>query len=426
MDTELILEKLLKINFSIKNKFHSKTQFEDRDLEEQFQQTVFETTNSKITASTLVVFLGYFATFFFIIIAFNRPIYIINCLTCFLLSVLSMIISRRYKSPKALFINDHIQIFLSSINMVVKGLILCFSYKNEQNDYVEEMLRIIIYDFVSTNIYLITRLEANIFVSCFYFLINLSLVVLGLIYSSKNRFYYLEGLTSFCVFAIFYAFRKQWDYNLRLIFSEKSKFENYFNYTMNYLEGLNGFNLNVQNNCKISYGLKIHDLMRNLVVERFITDEEINNPATQPHNTMEDRERRLAAFENNSYENTESKELLYNLFFNEFDCFADKRSKNENKIAIVFLKKLTFFKNYEGQKETSKKEKNLNNNNKAQSQDERMQSKTEISLAVLFLILKVFCFRFLFIFHLFFECSLNLLLFFLFFRWSIFFYIFIS
>jgi len=427
MNSEKIMDKLLKINFKIKNKFFSRTKFEDSAIEEQYQENVLKLTSEKQnTVSTLVVFLGYLATVTYIIIAFYKMIYIINCLFCFSLALLTLKLSNKYRSRKALFINNHIQVFLSGINIVSKGFILCFAFNTEQNDNVEEMLRIIIYDFFSTNIYLVTRLEANIFVSCFYFLINLSLVVLGLIYSSKNRFYYLEGLTSFCVFVIFYAFRKQWDYNLRLIFSEKSKFENYFNYTMNYLEGLNGFNLNVQNNCKISYGLKIHDLMRNLVVERFITDEEINNPATQPHNTMEDRERRLAAFENNSYENTESKELLYNLFFNEFDCFADKRSKNENKIAIVFLKKLTFFKNYEGQKETSKKEKNLNNNNKAQSQDERMQSKTEISLAVLFLILKVFCFRFLFIFHLFFECSLNLLLFFLFFRWSIFFYIFIS
>jgi len=247
---------------------------------------------------------------------------------------------------------------------------------------VEEMLRIIIYDFVSTNIYLITRLEANIFVSCFYFLLNLSLVIVGLIYSNKNRFYQLEGMTCFCVFVIFYALRKQWDYYLRLVFAEKSKFEKYFTYTMDYLDGLNGYNLNVQNNRKISYGLKIHDLMRKLITERFITYEE-NRESEQPPNAKEEKESRFAVnrkelkdsdmIKSKEKVNSDKKKYLYNLFFNEFDCFADEASKKENKIAIWFLKKLVFLRKYEGQKDISKNEEN--NNNKGKVPYERFQSK---------------------------------------------------
>jgi len=265
--------------------------------------------------------------------------------------------------------------------MVVKGLILCFSYKNEQNDYVEEMLRIIIYDFVSTNIYLITRLEANIFVSCFYFLLNLSLIILGLIYSNKNRFYGLEGMTSLCVFVIFYALRKQWDYYLRLVFAEKSKFEKYFTYTMDYLEGLNGYNLNVQNNRKISYGLKIHDLIRKLITERYINYEE-SKESEQPPKDKEEKESRLAVDDKELQDsnmikskekvNSDKKGFLYNLFFNEFDCFADEASKNENKTVIWFLKKLIFLRKYELQKDILKIQEKTNNNSKAHN--ERFQS----------------------------------------------------
>jgi len=129
-----------------------------------------------------------------------------------LLAILTLIISSFYKSRRITLINDHIQIFLSSFNIVGKGYILCLMLNTSENDNVEELLRIIIYDFFSTNIYLITKLEANIFISMFYFLFNFSLIILGCVYSIKNRNYFLEAFTSFFTFLIFYALRKQWDY----------------------------------------------------------------------------------------------------------------------------------------------------------------------------------------------------------------------
>ena len=368
-----ILEKLLKLNLKIKNKFLSKTEFEDIAIEEQYQQKIFENSRNKTIVANLVVFLGYFATICYILFAFNKLVHIIICIICFILAVVSQIICNKYKSRQALFINNHIQIFLSAINMVNKGFILCLSFNTDHNDNVEEMLRIIIYDFVSTNIYLVTRLEANIFVYCCYFLLNLSLVIMGLIYSNKNRFYYLEGITSFCVFVIFYAFRKQMDYNQRVVYAEKSKFEKYFIYTMDYLEGLNGYNLNVQNNRNISYGLKMNGLMRKLVSEGFITNEEIE----QPLKAKEENESRLAVNGKESNEkekgNDDKQGLLFNMFFNEFDCFADRANKSENQITLSFLKKLIFFRNYENKNHIlNKEEKKISMVN---LQDEIIQSK---------------------------------------------------
>jgi len=260
---------------------------------------------------------------------------------------------------------------------------------------VEEMLRIIIYDFVSTNIFIVTRLEANILVSCFYFLLNLSLIILASLYSTKNRFYFLEAMTSLCVYVIFYVLRKQGDYNLRLSFAGKMKFEKYFLYTIDYLEGLNGYNLNVQNNRNISYGLKIDDLMRKLVAEGFITttDEEFESPPQKAKKDNSDN--RLAVDWKESVKDCDGivkckenahisdkcdkKEFLFNLFFNEIDCLADKEIKNENNITLTFLKKLIFFRNYEGQNNIlneKKVEKNPNNsNNTEKSPDEIIQSK---------------------------------------------------
>jgi len=401
MNLEPKLANLLKINFNIKNKFLSKTQFEESTIEEQYQQNLFETTNNKMTSvSNLVNLLGYLATLSYILIAFNKSIFVFNCIAFFLLAMLSVMLSNKYKSRKSLFIFNHIQILLSHKNMLVKGFILCLFFNTEQNDNVEEMLRIIIYDFISINIFLVTRLEANIFVSCFYFSLNLSLVIIGSFYSIQNRFYYLEGITSFCVFVIFYALRKQCDYNLRLIFAGKKYFEKYVEYTNCYLEGLNGYKLNLLNNRNISYGLKINCLMSDLVAERFFTEEEIKE-CEQLANAREDQEIRLAVdgkelnecnesknkekgngdnigngdnkMNEDNKGNGDNKGTLFNKFFNEFDCLSDKASKNKNKIVLLFLKKLILFDKNDGQYDISKKEdKNINT---AKAKDKRIQSK---------------------------------------------------
>ena len=85
-------------------------------------------------------------------------------------------------------------------------------------------------------------------------------------------------------------------------FLRKSIFEKYFFYTIDYLEGLNGYILNVQKN--ISYGLKIHDLMGKLVAEGFINDE--NSSCLKKQNKdKEDRDSRVAVNDEELKDNEE-------------------------------------------------------------------------------------------------------------------------
>lgn len=214
MNSEKILKTILRINFTIKSNFLKKTEFEDEFLEAKFQEKLYITEVENNLASNLVVFLGYLATFIYIFFAFYRVIYIINCTLFFFLALVSLTISSIYKTRKILLINNHIQIFLSSINLAAKGFFVCLNYNLPENDKVEELLRIIIYNFVSTNIYLITRLEANIFVSIFYFLLNLAIIILGYLYSKTNTHYFLESFVSFFLYVICYALCKEWDYHI--------------------------------------------------------------------------------------------------------------------------------------------------------------------------------------------------------------------
>jgi len=348
MKSENILKNILRINIRIKDNLFSKTEFYDECLEEKFQDHSFKSKIKKTLVSNLLIFLGYITTLLYILIAFYKAIYLINCCICFFVAIISLIICNLYKTRKMIFINEHFQIFLSSINLLNKGYILCLFYNSNESDNAEELLRIIIYDFVSINIYLITKLEANIFVSVFYFLLNFSLIILGYYTSVKPRFYFLESFTSFCVFLIFYLLRKQWDSKIRLIYAEKIKFEKYFLYTIDYLEGLNGYSINVQNNKIIYYGEKINTLISKLLEQKFLSDS--NSIIDNRNNVKEKNEKAIEqkienSKCNNRFENENSKVKKNktgdgNLLFS--DQF-ENGFKNENS-SISFLKKLIFYK----------------------------------------------------------------------------------
>jgi len=377
MNSEKILNNILKINFNIIDNFFKKTHFEDLKLEEKFQEDHFNKTIKNNFVSHLVIFLGYLATFLYISIAFFHNLYIINCSICFIISIISLIINSIFKSRQVRLINDHIQIFLSSLNILSKGYILCLYLNTVENDNVEEFLRKIIYDFFATNIYLITKLEANIYVSIFYFLLNFSLIILGYFYSNKNRYYFLEGFTSFCTFLIFYALRKQWDSKLRLIFADRIKFEKYYLYTVDYLEGLNGYNINIQNNRTIFYGTKLNTLLTSLARDNYLLDcdsyiesdklEELkiknDHIIKKEINQFQVREtnRGLVYEINNSLEN--DKNIIdpkNNENINIKNNINNKlKNYNNDYLTIEFLKKLTFYKKYRMQKNMTN---NLNSN----------------------------------------------------------------
>jgi len=355
MDSEKILNNILRLNFNINDQFLIKTAFDDPVLEEKFQENLYGTTYKKNLVSNLVIFLGYIATLIYILIAFNKTIYIMNCSICFLLAVISLFISSYLRSRTAILINDHIQIFLSSLNMISKGFILCLYFNTHENDNVEELLRIIIYDFISTNIYLITKIEANILISFFYFLLNFSLIILGFYYSNKNRFYFLEGFTSLCTFIIFYALRKQWDFKQRHSFAEKIKFEKYFFYTVDYLDGLNGYNLNVRNKSMIFYGTKINSLITKLIEEKFLLDynafKENDNHANEKISIKsQDKDSKINHHENLNILNNEKNANKKIEFVNKF-CLEEISNindfDNKGNLTILFLKKLKFYKKYE-------------------------------------------------------------------------------
>ena len=63
---------------------------------------------------------------------------------------------------------------------------------------------------------------------------------------------------------------------MRVLFGEKRKFEKLYSYTFDYLNGLNGFNINFQNKKTAFYGKKTLDFLEDLSKKKFI-EEELKN-----------------------------------------------------------------------------------------------------------------------------------------------------
>jgi hypothetical protein len=266
------MEKILQLNDEIDKNILKGISFKDKKLEKDFQ----EKNNSGIyfIVSNLVILLGHIATLPYILFAFYKLSYLILFFIGFIISLISAICAYKINRRKVYYLNSHLQIFLVYF-LVIKGFLLLFYYHNpNENDKIEEMIRIIIYHFVSTGIFLLINIESNIFIYLTYFLINSSLVICSQCIFTKNRFLVLEGLTSFCLFAIFFFIRREWDLKIRIIYGEKRKFEKLYIYVYDYINGLTGYNINFQNKKLAFYGVKSHNYLEFLAKENFIEKEE--------------------------------------------------------------------------------------------------------------------------------------------------------
>lgn len=342
MNSEVILEKFLSIECEILNNLYTKTQFKDKDLESKFQKILFQQ-NKRSLVPNLIVVLGYLATFVYILFAFYRVVFLITCLLCIVFTTISIFLSLKSENQNVKHIHNHFQIFLSSFNLWFKAIIVCVYYNNPENDNIEELLRIIIYEFVSTNIYIIVKLEASLYTSLFYFLQNLTIILFSHFYSNKQHYFFLEILTSFFVYLIFYALRKEWDFRVREIFAQKHKFEKFFSYVQDYLVGLNGYNLNIRNGSNIFYSKKFYNLLHGLEFSNFLIFDEKNS-----FRKMDSDEKRNIILNNIK---TKIKDYDENFLFTINKLSEDNTGNviEENKL-LEFFENLIFVEKYEKEK----------------------------------------------------------------------------
>jgi len=258
----LFLEKMLNLNIKIDTNIYKFTKFIDEDAENKFQKEREQKEKYQKVMSDIILICGHIASSIYIIFAFYKQAFLLLCLSCFFINSILMTMSYFIKDRKILYILDNIEIFLICLSLNIKGNLLNFIYNTPLDDNYAELVRIIIYDFLSTNLFILIKLEAHILTSLFYFILNIILIIMSSINSNVNRFYFLEGFTSFILTFMFFLLRKAWDYRARVIYAEKYKLEGLYKYTTDFIIGLNAYHVNINNDDIVYSDDKLNYLLK--------------------------------------------------------------------------------------------------------------------------------------------------------------------
>lgn len=261
---ELTLEKLIGYNEKINQSIFQTIKFEDEKLEHYFLEDNYAAEKIQNLISNLMIIAGYITSILYIYLAFYDSIFLKSCLVCLLMSLLILVFSTYCKNKKLKFYLDHVLILISFINLNFKLYYIILNYTNENDDYYGEILRIVIYSFLSTFLFLLIKLESNIFIYIFYSICNFINIAFCQKYSNKNHFYYLEGILSILLASFFYIIRKSWDLRLRLLFAEKHRFEMFYLYTNEFINGLNGYHVNIQNRSILNADKKVDNFIKKI------------------------------------------------------------------------------------------------------------------------------------------------------------------
>jgi hypothetical protein len=259
-----ILEQLLGIDLKVDFTLFKKIQFNDWRLEDKFISNSQKRERMQKIISDVILLRGYLMNLLYIIVYNRRYLFFISFLLFFFTSILIWIVSYNVKSNRIKAILDHIQIFLFSLNINSKAIIIAIEFSSEsyqmlaKQEYVlvAQLIRLIIYDFIVTKLLLTFKLDGKIVTHLSYSLFNLTTIIFCQIKLNSKYFIYLDGIVGIIYSIIFYFFQKLWEYNIRLVFAEKYKFQNLFLYTNDFILGLNGYHLNFKNNHLVCYDEK--------------------------------------------------------------------------------------------------------------------------------------------------------------------------
>jgi len=274
---QTIIMQSIKKNFEIEDRFFKTIKFKDENLEQLFDKDekkkfIFET-----FITDMIIIMGYIAILSYIIIASFKKVALILTISNFFITIILIIISKKTKNKFWLDFLRHIKIFLINISMNLKGILITYIYNNDENDNHGEILRVIIYNYISTNLFILVKLECKLFIYVFYFIINSVSALIVRNFSRGEYFYHLDITYGFVLFLIFYILRRKWDFKVRKIFSEKIKFQNFYQYSIDFINGLNGYHVNLKNESIIYFDTRFADILKNVKIKNICKNENFQN-----------------------------------------------------------------------------------------------------------------------------------------------------
>jgi len=218
-----IMKILLDENMEVNLNFSGITQFQDKKLEQNYLKDNMELEYFQNLLSNSIIIAGYLTSLLYIYFIFYHNVLFNVCLVNLCLSLLIIIFSDSSKIKITSEFKDRILIFINYFTISFKIYFIIFNLSNKLNDYNPEILRILFYLFLSTNLYVVMKLQSNIYDYAFYNFLNCITVTIIEIYSISNHHYYFELILLCILGLLFFFIRKLWDFNNRIIYSERKK-----------------------------------------------------------------------------------------------------------------------------------------------------------------------------------------------------------
>ena len=264
MNFDNILQSFFNLNLKIEQKFFKKTRFLDEELEKEYRIEITQNSaKNKIYIDAFFLFC-IIAIILYIFVHKYKIIFIYIGLACFVVSCILIVISHLKKSSSLNSVIYHIIVFSSSVFMNFKVIYIACFLITQENDNDSEIIRTIVYDFIQTNILCCIALDTRFSVTLILYLMNLTSTLVAQAKSSGNQFYYFDGLVSFIVTMFFYWYRKEMEVAHRVTFGDKYRFKKFYNYTREFIKGLNGYYLNISNDYSINCDSKMINLLREM------------------------------------------------------------------------------------------------------------------------------------------------------------------
>lgn len=239
-DTEEFFEHILDLNLEIENKIFKKSVFKDPSLEKKFEEFNQIDIRRRLLGDMLIILGNIVSVFYVIFFIFETELIIIFGCNLAISIIISIICFCKKITADGNFL-DHLNVFIMNGSLVAKAFLVIFYYSNDYyNEKLNtEMLRIIIYHFVLLNMVIMLKFDASFTIFTFYFISNIVVIILAIVYSNqKGVTFEFEAGISFGFTYIMFGFRKLFEYLIRLIFSEKYRFEKLYKYTSHFIKGL--------------------------------------------------------------------------------------------------------------------------------------------------------------------------------------------
>jgi signal transduction histidine kinase len=254
---------ILNLDITIEKNLLQNVCFKDKNLEKLYKDR--NPDNGIYDEGDKLVIIGWFSILFYVTNAFFRPQICALCLLFMTISFSLIRLKNMSHNLRTRMRFNYIQVFLFAIYLNFKIYYLNLKLKSEDDDNQREILRTVIFDFISSNLLCLLTLDENLTIRLSLLLINLSSISICILKSNQRNSYHIDALTSACYSFIFYMLKKAWEYNRRSTFSERYCLEKLLDYSNDFIRELNGLHFNRNKNQILISGRNIEDVFSDFI-----------------------------------------------------------------------------------------------------------------------------------------------------------------